>query len=83
MPEADGQQHTQHKESLVERMFEHHHNHKQEDNSHSEKRDGVSKDAGKPKSYEDYLKKDDEALKRYYEEHKGLETEGQSYGGLK
>ncbi|KAJ6149799.1 hypothetical protein N7471_000998 [Penicillium samsonianum] len=72
MPEADGQQHTQHKESLVERIFEHHHNHEQEENSHNEKKNEVSKNTDKPKSYEDYLKKDDEALKKYYKEDREL-----------
>ncbi|OQE24056.1 hypothetical protein PENFLA_c010G03439 [Penicillium flavigenum] len=82
MPEANAQKHTQPKEPLIERMFEHHHNHKQENNSNIEKNDGVSKNADKPKSYEDYLKKDEEALKKYYEEEKELEAEGQTYGGL-
>ncbi|CAI7606783.1 unnamed protein product [Penicillium crustosum] len=72
---AAGQQHTPHKESFVERIFEHHHNHEKEDNCHNEKKDGVSKNADRPKSYEDYLQKDDEALKEYYKEHKELEAE--------
>jgi hypothetical protein len=79
---ADAQQHAKHSEPLIERIFEHHHNHKQEENSQSDKKDRLSNYDNEPKTYDDYLKKDEEALKKYYEEDKDLKAEGRTDAGL-
>lgn len=80
---ADSQHPVKDKEPLIERIFEHHHHkHNQEEDAHSDKQNGPSNKKDKPKFYDDYLKKDEKALKDYYEKDKELEAEGQTYGGL-
>ncbi|KAJ5865305.1 uncharacterized protein N7529_007221 [Penicillium soppii] len=82
MSEADSQRPAKGKEPLFERIFEHHHHHNEEEECHADKKNGVSNNKDKPKSYKDYLEKDEKALKDYYEKDKELEAEGQTYGGL-
>lgn len=78
---AQSQHPVKGKEPFIERIFEHHHHHHDEDSTNKNDAAAAStKD--KPKSYEDYLKKDEEALKEYYEKDKEMEAEGQTYGGL-
>ncbi|KAJ5620225.1 hypothetical protein N7510_004209 [Penicillium lagena] len=77
---------TEHKEPFIKRIFEHHHEHKQENSSQGDDKDGAPSHEGRLKTYENDLKKDlkkdEEGLQKYYEEDKMLEEEGKTYGGL-
>lgn len=61
------------------KMFEHHHDDKKAapstGTSHQE-------NEGQKETYEDYLKKDEQKLKEYYQKEERLEEEGETYGGL-
>ncbi|CAL5870519.1 uncharacterized protein PFLUO_LOCUS4756 [Penicillium psychrofluorescens] len=74
MPQ-DTQQPTEHKESFVEKIFDHH---KHGNEGHAAK-DEPQGGEGRLRSD---LEKDKAGLKQYLKEDEQLEEEGQTYGGL-
>lgn len=63
----------------MKKLFEHHHDDKNDTTSTG---DGHQEKEGKKEAYEDYLKKDEQKLKDYYQNEERLEEEGETYGGL-
>ncbi|KAJ5519044.1 hypothetical protein N7453_001466 [Penicillium expansum] len=76
MPQ-DTHQPTEHKESFFEKILDHHH--------HKHGNEGPAaedKPEGSKGGLRSELKKEEGGFKKYLEEDKQLEEEGQTYGGL-
>ncbi|KAJ5825158.1 hypothetical protein N7474_002296 [Penicillium riverlandense] len=73
---VDTQQPTEHKESFVEKILDHHHKHGDEGQAAKDKPQGGE---GGLRSE---LEKGEAGLKEYIKEDEQLEEEGQTYGGL-
>ncbi|KAF7717391.1 Uncharacterized protein PECH_006464 [Penicillium ucsense] len=69
---------AENKESMFERVFEHHHHNHPEGDRETKHGD----ESGHHSKLRDTLKKDEDELNEYYQEDKELEREGKTYGGL-
>lgn len=63
----------------MKNLFEHHHDDKHDTTPTGTGQQGNEREK---ETYEDYLKKDEQKLKEYYQKEERLEEEGETYGGL-
>ncbi|KAJ5104756.1 hypothetical protein NUU61_002103 [Penicillium alfredii] len=79
---GDTQKAPENKMSFMAKIFEHHQDHGQDNTSQGGNKDEAFGHQSHLRTLEKDLKKDEEGIRKYYQEDKTLEEEGKTYGGL-